>query len=95
MIYLGSADWTSSPRALDRESRSKSEKVLNRKSRLLDNDNRDTLSDDVVLNDEFEKFGQLKKSHDIGSISSGLRLENITYTKPLFTSLVLENQAIR
>ena len=72
-IPLGSADWTSSPRALDRESRSKSEKVLNRKSRLLDNDNRDTLSDDVVLNDEFEKFGQLKKSHDIGSISSGLR----------------------
>ena len=76
MIYLGSADWTSSPRALDRESRSKSEKVLNRKSRLLENDNRDTLSDDVVLNDEFEKFGQLKKSNDIGSISSGLRYEN-------------------
>lgn len=72
LFRSGSADWTSSPRALDRESRSKSEKVLNRKSRLLDNDNRDTLSDDVVLNDEFEKFGQLKKSHDIGSISSGL-----------------------
>ena len=41
----------------------------------MDNDNRDTLSDDVVLNDEFEKFGQLKKKDllDVGSISSGLR----------------------
>ena len=95
-IYSGSADWTSSPRALDRESRSKSEKVLNRKSRLLENDNRDTLSDDVVLNDEFEKFGQLKKSHDIGSISSGLRYENSPkVTQILIYILVLENQAIR
>ena len=67
LFRSGSADWTASPRALNRGSRSKSEKVLNRKSRLIDSE-RDTVSDDVLLNgardDNFS---------NMGSIASGIR----------------------
>ena len=60
----GSADWTNSPRALNRDSRSKSEKVLNRKSRLVDSE-RDTVSDDILLRDE-------NTDEYTGSIASGI-----------------------
>ena len=63
-MNLGSADWTNSPRALNRDCRSKSEKVLNRKSRLVDTE-RDTVSDDILLRDE-------NTDEYTGSIASGI-----------------------
>ena len=67
--FSGSVDWTGSPRALNREARSKSERVLNhRKSRLVDNDDADTLSDDVVINAEYHKFAKSSESLDSSGI---------------------------
>jgi len=78
LFRSGSADWTSSPRALNRESRSKSEKVLNRKSRLVDS--RDAVSDDGVLNHVEEEEEDYSNTC---SIASGISSAKSTDTLEL------------
>ena len=75
LFRSGSADWTASPRALNRDSRSKSEKVLNRKSRLIDTE-RDTVSDDVLLNGARDD-----NYSNMGSIASGIRFAIVKLPK--------------
>lgn len=67
LIFLGSADWTSSPKILDTACRSRSEKTLNRKSTIEDSD--DFPHYRTPLNSEYESFKKLQ-SGETGSMGS-------------------------
>ncbi|CBY33846.1 unnamed protein product [Oikopleura dioica] len=76
LFRSGSADWTSSPRALDRQIRSKSEKILNRKSIFGSrSDITDTELPTTSLhteNSEYAKFREIhsKETASLGSMAS-------------------------
>ena len=67
LFRSGSADWTSSPKTLDRQCRSKSEKILNRKSifgsrsDIADSD--DLPSTSTTANSEYSKFREMHRYH--------------------------------
>ncbi|CAG5088949.1 Oidioi.mRNA.OKI2018_I69.PAR.g12021.t1.cds [Oikopleura dioica] len=76
LFRSGSADWTSSPKALDRQCRSKSEKILNRKSifgsrsDIADSDELPSTS--TTANSEYSKFREMhsKETASMGSMAS-------------------------